>query len=68
VAIHFNKGVPINRNNPNDPTIKRVDRNRPINPNIFNPNPQTIRTDNVTGRIPLGQPEKKYKVTHDPNI
>ena len=59
MATYFNNGFPKNNNDPNNPIIKRVDRNRSINPNVFNPNPQAIRTNIRGGLIPQGQPEKK---------
>ena len=59
MATYLNNVFPKNNNDPNNPIIKRVDRNRSLNPNIFNPNPQAIRGTIRDGLIPQGQPEKK---------
>ena len=62
MAKYFDRGSPLDRSDPNQGPVRKVDRNRSINPNIFDPNPQAQRSSMQGGLIPIGLPQKKHKV------
>ena len=62
MAKYFDRGSPLNRSNQGQDPVRRVNRNRSLNPNIFDPNPQAQRSSMQGGLIPQGHPQKKHKV------